>query len=197
MSHPLSAFRCGLLLLLLTAAAKASPISAGIWYEFGFDPVHFGASGCQPEDPSGVPCRAGIRTVNLGTPPWTFTSQSPVDFIITDGLLAGDSFQVLDFGSRVGSTPSVARSGHSCGLDPRICVIDPEMSHNSFLLPPGNHSITISVNAAQILGEGFFRLNPVPETSTFLLLAFGLAFLACWCRAAVKCRTASKVASWI
>jgi hypothetical protein len=94
-----------------------------------------------------------------------------VDFTITDGFLAGDSFDLLDFGTLVGSTPSVLPNGHSCGLDPRICVVDPEMSHGSFLLPAGSHSITVSVNAVQILGEGFFKFEPVPEPFTAMLLA--------------------------
>jgi hypothetical protein len=123
--------------------------------------------------------------MNLDTPPWTFASPTAVDFTITDGFLAGDSFDVLDFGALVGSTPSVPLSGHSCGLDPRICVVDPEMSHDSFLLPAGSHSITVSVNAAQILGEGFFQFEPVPEPSTALLLTSVL--FAIWC-ASLKVR---------
>jgi hypothetical protein len=186
MCHRPPATRCALLFLLLTAVGSPSyaDLSPGVWYEFGFDPAHFLiASGCQPDDPAGVPCRPGIGTVNLDTPPWTFASPTAVDFTITDGFLAGDSFSVLDFGVVAGSTPLVPLNGHSCGLDPRICVVDPEMSHDSFLLPAGSHSITVSVNAAQILGEGFFKVEPVPEPSTALLLTSALFVIWCAARA--------------
>ena len=186
MSHRPQATRCALLFLLLTAVGSPTyaDLLPSIWYEFGFDPDHFPiASGCQPDDPAGVPCRPGIGTVNLDAPPWTFVSPTAVDFTITDGFLAGDSFGVLDFGVVVGSTPLVPLNGHSCGLDPRICVVDPEMSHDSFLLPAGSHSITVFVNAAQILGEGFFEFAPVPEPSTDLLLTSALFVIWCAARA--------------
>jgi hypothetical protein len=159
------------LLLLESTILSYADLLPGIWYEFGFDPNHSPlAAGCQPDDPVGVPCRPGIGSVNLDTPPWTFTSLEPVDFIITDGFLSGDSFDVLDFGVLVGSTPAVAL-GHFCGLDPNICIADSEMSHSSFLLPAGAHSITVSVASAQILGEGFFQFTtPVPEPSTAFLM---------------------------
>jgi hypothetical protein len=153
----------------------AGPISPATWYEFGFDPNHFPlAAGCQPADPGGVPCRVGIGTVNLDIRPWTFTSSTAAVFTITDGLLGGDFFDVLDFGTLVGSTPAVPLTGHSCGLDPRDCVLDPQISHASFLLPAGAHSITISVHPAQILGEGFFEVTAVPEPASVLLLITGL-----------------------
>jgi hypothetical protein len=160
--------------LLLTFLVSSSPgfagsISPNIWYEFGFDPNHApSAAGCQPADPSGVPCRPGIGTVNLDNPPWAFALPTAVDFTITDGFLAGDSFDVLDFGVLIGSTPSEPLSGHSCGFDPRICLVDPAMSHASFPLPAGPHSISIFVRPAQILGEGFFEVT-VPEPSSFLV----------------------------
>jgi hypothetical protein len=172
MRHVHAVARCAALCLLLLGSRSASyaDLLPGIWYEFGFDPNHSPlAAGCQPEDPGGVPCPPGIGSVNLGSPPWIFTSPTLVDFTITDGFLSGDFFDVLDFGVLIGSTPAVA-FGNSCGLDPNICVVDSEMSHNSFLLPAGDHSITISVYPAQILGEGFIQFTPVPEPSTALLM---------------------------
>jgi hypothetical protein len=169
--------------LLLTFLVSSSPgfagsISANIWYEFGFDPNHApSVAGCQPTDPIGVPCRPGIGTVNLDNPPWTFASPTAVDFTITDGFLAGDAFDVLDFGVLIGSTSSVPFSGHSCGFEPRICLVDPAMSHASFLLPAGSHSISIFVHPAQILGEGFFEVTVVPEPSSFLLVIASLAWM--------------------
>jgi hypothetical protein len=168
--------------LLLTVLVSSSPgfagsLSPNIWYEFGFDPGHAPTvAGCQPDDPSGVACRPGIGTVNLDSAPWTFTLPMAADFTITDGFLAGDSFDVLDFGVLVGSTPSVPLSGHSCGFDPNICLVDPAMSHASFVLAAGPHSITISVNPAQILGEGFFEVR-APEPSTLLLVMASLVWM--------------------
>jgi hypothetical protein len=172
-------FGAFVMLLVGGNAAVAGSISPGIWYEFGFDPGHAPvAAGCQPNDPGGVPCRAGIGTVNLDNPPWTFTS-STVAFVITDGLLSGDFFDVYDFGTLVGTTPAVSLNAHSCGLDPLICWVDPEMSHASLLLPSGAHSITVLVHPAQILGEGFFEFTAVPEPSSILLIAAGLARYGC------------------
>jgi hypothetical protein len=177
--------RCAALLLALLASsspALAGIISRNIWYEFGFDPNHTPfVAGCQPADPGGVPCRPGVGIVNLDAPPWTFTSSTVVAFTITDGFLAGDFFDVFDLGTLIGSTPVAPLSGHSCGLDPRVCVVDPQISHASLLLPAGPHSISMVAHPAQILGEGFFEFTAVPEPSTFLPVIAGLALL--WRRA--------------
>lgn len=180
MQYPRLFGGCSLLCLMLAAGsspAVAGPISLGTWYEFGFDPNHTPfAAGCQPADPGGVPCRAGIGSVFLDAAPWTLTSSTAVVFTITDGFLSGDFFDVFDLGLLVGSTPSVSLFG-GCGLDPRVCVLDPSMSHASLLLPAGAHSITVFVHEAQILGEGFFIATPVPEPTTFALVAIGAVAL--------------------
>jgi hypothetical protein len=171
---------CTASFLILVAGSRpavAGPISAGIWYEFGFDPNHTPfVSGCQPADPLGVPCRVGVDAVFLDAPPWTFTSETEVVFTITDGFLAGDFFDVFDFGLLIGSTPLVPLLG-GCGLDPRVCVLDPAMSHASFLFAAGTHSVTIVAHAAQILGEGFFIATTVPEPTSAALVALGTAWL--------------------
>ena len=169
-----------ILISTTNASINAGPILPGLWYEFGFDPNHSPvAAGCQPA-PAGVPCRAGVGVINLDSPPWTFTASTPLVFTITDGLLGGDFFDVFDLGTFVGSTPSVPLSQHSCGLDPLVCLLDPQLSHASFLLPVGDHSITIFVHEAQILGEGFFEFTNVPEPSSDLMIVVGLLCICIW-----------------
>jgi PEP-CTERM motif len=164
-----------------TVPLSAGPIGLNTWYEFGFDPNHApSVAGCGPADPTGVPCRAGVNSTPLDTPPWTFVAASPVQLTATDAFLPGDSFDIFDSGKAVGSTPSVPISGVSCGLDPSICLADPDISHATFFLPGGPHAITIDVHAAQLLGEGFFRVAEVPEPSTFGLTALVLASLYAW-----------------
>lgn len=174
-----------LLIALCCLHVSAGTVTFHTWYEFGFDPNHAPAvAGCQPADPAGVPCRVGINSTFLDSPPWAFATASPVQLKVTDGLLAGDFFDVFDFGIPVGSTPSVPASFFNCGLDPSVCFGQPRISHAAFVLASGAHSLTVDVHPAQLLGEGFFRLDPVPEPSTFglslVLLAalYGLARLA-------------------
>jgi hypothetical protein len=171
------------LLFVFTSStpALASAIGLGTWYEFGFDPDHSPlAAGCQPADAAGVPCPVGIGSTFAGSSPWTITTGSPVEMTITDAFLAGDFFDVFDFGVLAGSTPSVAASGMSCGLDPSVCVDAAGFSHASFALAAGAHSITVGVHEAQIVGEGFFRLDAVPEPSTFAVTALLVAMLLGW-----------------
>jgi hypothetical protein len=159
------------------AIASAGTIGIGPWFEFGFDPDHAPiVAGCLPEDPAGVPCSAGIGSLNLDAAPWEFNAFTPVKLDVTDASLAGDSFSIFDFGVPIGST-SIVALGPFCGLDPNLCFASPAFSHASFVLPSGAHSLTIAVEAAQILGEGFLRIAPVPEPTYAGL--FGIAIAAC------------------
>lgn len=158
--------------------AAAGTIGSGVWYEFGFDPNHAPlTAGCQPADAGGVPCRTGVNSTFLDGPPWTFVVATPVELTITDGLFAGDFFDVFDSGTLIGSTPSVPLTGASCDLDPSVCVLDPRISHATFLLARGGHSLTVDVHPAQLQGEGFLRVDPVPEPGTFSLIGVVLMVL--------------------
>src|SRR5664279_2589852 len=83
--------------LFFLVPAMAGPISSGIWYEFGFDPNNSPiVAGC-PLPNGNVTCHAGVGVTNLDAPPWTFLAPGSTLLTVTDGLLQGDFFDVLDF----------------------------------------------------------------------------------------------------
>jgi pimeloyl-ACP methyl ester carboxylesterase len=62
---------------------------------------------------------------------------------VTDDFCPGDQFRVYDFGAPIGDTPPVAISYSCPELGPAAASVNPAYSHRTFLLGPGNHSITI------------------------------------------------------
>ncbi len=112
----------------------------------------------------------GLPTVG----PFTFTADTPVTFEITDLFCPGDTFMVLDNGAFVGATNIVAGfprlMTYSCSVDdPDIGFTNPTLSHGTFTLPAGAHSITIQlVNNPFNNGGAAFRVdaaNPGPGTT--------------------------------
>lgn len=149
--------------------ASASPITLGQWYEFRFvGPGSFGTA-C-----TSAFCFPGVNSVFAPDSPWTFTSSQSVVVRLTDGFPAGDSFTLFDFGSLVGSTPLVGISV-GCGNNPAVCISDPAMSQGVFVLAAGAHSLTIRADNVPFgTGAGFFRVDPMPEPATLLLLGTGV-----------------------
>ncbi len=132
-----AAFASALGFALVTGAASATPIVIDQWYEFGF----FGGGG----DPlaSGAGTTPGLLSIQVGAPAWTFTCASACTLVVTDGFLAVDQFELFDSGSSLGSTSApTGGSGHSCSNNEVACLADPLMSHGSFLLAAGDHTIT-------------------------------------------------------
>ncbi len=88
---------------------------------------------------------------NAGNPPWVITTTGPTTLRVVDGGHQGDVFAVYDNGVELGQTsPTPIDSNHSCandptgiGADPAACWNDPLMSHGTFQLAAGTHSITI------------------------------------------------------
>src|SRR5262249_49177775 len=133
----------GIVFVLLGASAQAAPITLGSFQEFSFGDAGTSAVGCFPADPSGNFCVESSGTVTglLGAPPWTFAAPAGgATLTLTDAFLAGDSFQILDFGAPIGLT-SAPFGDADCGDDPVPCLSTAGISSGIFALAAGNHSL--------------------------------------------------------
>jgi hypothetical protein len=166
---------------LLSAPASAGPIPFDEWLEFGFTEAGTPATGCDPADPAGPFCipSSGTPSTFLDAPPWTFTAAgSGATLRITDVFTSGDRFEIFDFGVSLGLT-SLPALDVDCGDDPVPCFANAAMSTGLFVLPAGNHSLTIiPVATLDSGGAGYFQVEGaaavVPEPATLTLLATGL-----------------------
>jgi hypothetical protein len=154
--------------------ARADLLPIGVFAEFSFTDAGTPAIGCAPVDPTGNFCipSSGTPSVFLGTPPWTFTSLEPSFLTVTDAFVAGDRFQVFDFGVSLGLT-SLPSGNTDCGDDPVPCLATAGISHGTFSLGAGNHQITITpILAPSGGGAGYLQVQvtQIPEPSTWMLL---------------------------
>ncbi len=151
-------------------------VVANQWYEFGFDGLGSPNTVCPG-------CSAAYNPTALTAPAaWTFTSATGGTFTLLDGFLAGDQFSLLDFGVEVGSTSVPSQEG-DCGADITLCLNTPNISKGTFAYAAGDHSWSTMTIASVGAGAAFFRidegpLTTVPEPSTYVLLASGLAAIA-------------------
>jgi hypothetical protein len=174
---------------LFQFGAQAGPVSEGIWYEYVFsngspDPANnVPTMACSAFE--GCPIDPPFDVVWADDPPWLYIASQESILRVTDVAVAGDSYNVFDFGALILSTPSVDTSGtYVCGvsdtdyIDPAVCVKDPLMSHGQVVLGVGPHSITIEARESPYGGGiGDFIIVPIPEPSTMLLLGSVLVLL--------------------
>ena len=170
-------FGTALLISTVTAFEPARGVTitpSTTWYQFSW----FGefVEGCRPADPNGGICVPSSNgdSIAVGVPPWEFTAPTGVRLDVTDMANYGADWYVLDGGVAIGRTsqPAPVNSG-SCGYSANYCFADPNVSHASFILLPGFHSITLDP-ITFTSGAAMFRVVPIPEPSTGLLVMVGL-----------------------
>lgn len=157
-----------------SAAATASPIVADQWYTFGFDAA---------VSPIGNGSGFTLGQLSLAAPdaPWEITLSEAAQFIVVDGFIPGDRFELFDSGVSLGTTTAPG-AGDPCGNDELLCLSLAYMSSGTFALAPGDHELT--GNAVESLptgGAGFFIVrtaDDVPEPAVLGLFGLGLAGLA-------------------
>src|SRR2546423_8396552 len=167
---------CVIALVAVSIPASAGAITFNTWHEFGFSTAGTPATGCDPADPAGPFCISSSGTVTdfLDAPPWTFTAPAfGAILTVTDAFLAGDRFQVFDFGASIGLTSAPSGSA-DCGDDPVPCLSTAGISHGTFTLASGSHSIRITPTLSGGGGSGYLEVQAVPEPAAWVLLATGL-----------------------
>ena len=147
----------GAAMLVTISTVKAGPVIIdGLWYEFLFRTVGQSAEEC----PSFCNSSPSGNSVYADPPPWTFAAPpGGVVLTVVDVAASGDAFDIFDSGELIGST-SPSATGSFCGLDPEICLQNPDFSQGQFELVEGEHSITIVPNASPFsIGTAYFRVD--------------------------------------
>ncbi len=132
-------------------AAISEPVGPGLgWYSFFWN-----GPGTQFVEPS----------------PFTYSATKPSVVSVTDAFCRGDRFRVLDNGVPIGDTTPPTGIDCQPNIDnPFFAFSDPTYSHESFLLPPGSHSITIQVIANPYDGGGgYIRVDTCSVFGTGIL----------------------------
>ena len=158
----------------MATSAQATGILSGVWYTFQFGATGSALDAC-------TSCTVGNIGVAAPSAPWTINLAGPFQLIVTDGFLAGDRFELFDFGVSLGLTSLVSStSGGDCSNNVLGCLANPLFSHGTFLLGAGPHSLTGTVTISPFgAGAAFFiiRAVAVPEPGSLALIGLALGIL--------------------
>ncbi len=95
--------------------------------------------------------------------PFTFNLSEEGCLSVTDVLLTGDQFEVLNSGQKIDTTPLVPQGGPNVGDDPGAAFASPAYSHRLIPLPIGSYSISLTTIPGNSLwcGRGYLRVDTV------------------------------------
>ena len=141
----------------------------GTWFEFSFEDNTSDVRGCLPADPNGYfNCfpSSGTPTEFAPAPEWNFECLAGGCVLtVTDAFLYGDTFEIFDNLSSIGTTSVVLSDVfNSCGSDPELCLVDINTSSAVFSLELGSHSLTMRPTTTVLEGVGYFKIEQIiPE----------------------------------
>jgi len=174
-------FAAALLAFAGLAQAQSTLDGDGTWQSFDVSSVFSGSGGLEWIDSSGAPLSFSfvVDPGNFGV------------LTVVDTGFAGDTFQVFNGGSLLGSTSAVPVGIYANVpgiVDPALALADTAFSRASFVLGAGTYSIGGLLDQSVLDAPGGERLDstigsirlavsPVPEAGSLTLMLAGLGLM--------------------